>query len=283
MSKKRVGVIGTPISHTLSPRIHNYWMKKYGIEGNYEAIEVKKEELPEFISSLKEKGFKGVNVTIPHKEAVIPLLDEVHVDAAAIGAVNTIVLEDGKTFGYNTDAQGFIANVQETIPDADLFEQKVVVLGSGGAARAVCVSLLQEGAKILLANRTMDRAQKLKAHLEKELSDYFGAGEASSITLVDWEKRSDALQGAAMLVNTTSLGMKGSEELNIDLAKLPRDAIVADIVYNPLETGLLKMAKQKGNKTVDGLGMLLYQAEPAFYAWFGKRPEVSKELKELFI
>lgn len=277
---KKAGVIGHPITHTLSPKIHGYWLNKYGIKGSYEAYDVAPEGLENFIKNLAKNGFRGINVTIPHKQEVMKYIDEIHPDALAIGAVNTIIVEDGKTYGHNTDSQGFMANLQDCAPDIDLFEQKVVILGSGGASRAVAVGLLEEGAKLVVANRTRARAEEMRAHIIRELAETFPeVKEKDAITLVDWEKRNEALAGAALLVNTTSQGMKGEEELLIDLAKLPKDAAVADIVYNPLKTKLLREAETRGNIVVEGLGMLLYQAEPGFYAWFGKRPEVTKELR----
>lgn len=277
---KRAGVIGHPITHSLSPKIHNYWLKQYEIEGSYEAVDVSPQQLPEFIKTLSARGFVGVNVTIPHKQEVMKYLDNIHVEAAAIGAVNTIIIEQGKTYGHNTDAQGFITNIQEEMPDLDLFEQKAVMFGAGGAARAVAVALIEEGAKLFITNRTKEKATTLKQHLVKELAEnYPEIKQDDAITIVDWEKRNEILSGAAILANTTSLGMKNYPALNIDLDHLPEDAVVTDIVYSPLKTDLLKKAEERGNKTVDGLGMLLYQAEPGFYAWFGQRPEVTKELR----
>ncbi len=266
----RAGVLGWPVSHSLSPRLHNFWLKKYNINGEYKAYPVEPENLEDFISKMRDdRNFRGVNLTIPHKEKVMGLLDEVDDIAKNIGAVNTIINENGKLRGTNTDAYGFAENIKPFIED----KKKAVVLGAGGAAKAVCFALNELGfEEIIITNRTSARADHLSSAIRHPLS------------VADWKKRSDILQDAYLLVNTTSLGMTGKEKLEIDLSLLPKTALVTDIVYSPLVTPLLAQAQARGNKTVDGLGMLLHQAVPAFEAWFakelnGRRPEVTEALR----
>jgi shikimate dehydrogenase len=268
---KKAFVIGHPIAHSRSPKIHGHWLAAHGIAGSYEAIDVAPQDLGSFLEGLAGRGFCGGNVTIPHKEAVFDLV--VHRDAAAeaIGAVNTLWFEEGRLCGGNTDAHGFAANLDEHAPGwAEA--GAAVVLGAGGAARAVIHALKQRGVKdIRIANRTAARA--------RELAGRFGAGiSAHSVEAVP-----DLLGDAGLLVNTTALGMagKGGVDLPADPALLPGHAVVTDIVYVPLETPLLAAARARGLKTVDGLGMLLHQATPGFERWFGIRPEVTPELRAL--
>ena len=261
----KAGVIGWPVSHSLSPRLHNFWLKKYNINGEYKAYPVEPDGLPEFIKNMRaDENFRGVNLTIPHKEMVMDLLDIVDDTARQIGAVNTIINENGKLRGINTDAYGFSENIKPFIAD----NKKAVVLGAGGAAKAVCFALNEAGFKdVIITNRTISRAESLSSVI-RNLS-----------SVVDWEKRSEILHDTDLLVNTTSLGMTGKEKLEIDLSLLPKTALVTDIVYSPLITPLLAQARDRGNPTIDGLGMLLHQAVPAFEAWFGIRPEVDIELR----
>ena len=261
----KAGVIGWPVSHSLSPRLHNFWLKKYNINGEYKAYPVEPGGLPEFIKNMRaDENFRGVNLTIPHKEIVMDLLDIVADAARKIGAVNTIINENGKLCGINTDAYGFAENIKPFIAD----KKKAVVLGAGGAAKAVCFALNEAGFKdVIITNRTISRAESLSSVI-RNLS-----------SVVDWEKRSEILHGVDLLVNTTSLGMTGKEPLEINLSLLPKTALVTDIVYSPLITPLLAQARDRGNPAVDGLGMLLHQAVPAFEAWFGIRPEVDVELR----
>jgi shikimate dehydrogenase len=263
---KKAGVVGWPVAHSLSPRLHGYWLKKYSISGEYKAYGVEPDNLPEFISSLREnENFHGVNLTIPHKEAVIRLLDRIDDTAQAIGAVNTVIARDGKLFGTNTDAYGFAENIRPHI----VGRKKAVVLGAGGAAKAVIVALKNLGfEEIIITNRTLERAKALSSVIRHPSS------------AIHWEKRGEILKGADLLVNTTSLGMTGKEPLEIDLSLLPRNSLVTDIVYSPLITPLLAQAQARGNSIVDGLGMLLHQAVPAFAAWFGVEPEVTGELRQ---
>ncbi|MDV4144662.1 shikimate dehydrogenase [Shimia sp. FJ5] len=262
-------VIGHPIAHSKSPRLHGYWLRKYGIEGHYLPMDVAPDDLGAVIDALPKMGFVGANVTIPHKEAIMSLVDELSEGAKAIGAVNTLVFKDGKVLGDNTDGYGFIENLRQGAPEWQAEAGPAMVLGAGGAARAIVYSLLRAGVpEILLTNRTKERADVLRAD--------FG----DRIRVVDWETAEGALAEAATLVNTTSLGMLGKAPLEVSLAALASTATVTDIVYTPLETDLLRNAKEKGCPTVDGLGMLLHQAVPGFEAWFGTRPEVDAGLRK---
>lgn len=266
VSIKKAGVVGFPVSHSLSPRLHGFWLKEYNIAGEYKAYEVKPENLPEFINNLRsDKDFVGVNLTIPHKEAVMKLLDEVDFLANVIGAVNTVINDRGKLIGRNTDAYGCAENIRSFVTGT----KKAVVLGAGGAAKAVIFALKQLGfEQVIITNRTRERAEELASAIIHPL------------LIIEWEKRSEILENSDLLINTTSLGMTGKESLEIDLSLLPKTALVTDIIYSPLETPLLAQAKAHGNPTVDGLGMLLHQAVPAFEAWFGVKPKVTEELRQ---
>jgi len=263
------GVIGWPIDHSLSPRLHDFWLKQYNIDGSYQAIAVQPELLPDMLANLVSEGFAGLNVTVPHKQAVLPHLDEISGQASRIGAVNTIVVDgSGRLIGSNTDGFGFIENLKSSDPGFSLSEAPAVVLGAGGAARAIVAALIDAGAPaITLINRTRERAQKIADDL------------TGPVRIVDWGQREAALDGAALLVNTTTLGMTGKPPLELSLEALPARALVNDIVYAPLETPLLKAARSRGNVTVDGLGMLLHQGRPGFAAWFGVEPAVSDDLR----
>ena len=269
MSMKRACVIGWPVEHSRSPSIHRYWLAQYGIDGAYEKEAVEPKDLAGFLGSLEKRGYAGANVTLPHKEAALRLAVVADEAARSIGAANTLWLDQaGRLCAGNTDAYGFITNLEAEAPNWNEGRRPVMVLGAGGAARAVLHGLLTEGAaSIVLTNRTRGRADAL-AHA-------FGP----SVTVIDWEDRRRALAGCGLLVNATSLGMTGKEPLDLDLAALPADAVVADIVYSPLQTELLAAARARGNRTVEGLGMLLYQAVPGFERWFGVRPEVTPELR----
>jgi len=267
---KRAAVLGHPIGHSLSPRLHGYWLKKYGIEGEYSAIDTPPEKLADTLSQLNSEGYAGVNLTVPLKETVLPLLDEITPLAAQIGAANTVTFHAGKMRGDNTDAYGFIENLR-SVGDLTPYLTHCVVLGAGGAARAVVAGLLGAGAaRITLINRDRKKAESL------------AAGRAA-IQVEDWEKRDQAIENATLLVNATSLGMKGQPELPLDLKWLPVNALVTDIVYNPLQTMLLKQAAARGNQTVDGLGMLIHQAVPAFKAFFATQPETDTQLRHELI
>jgi shikimate dehydrogenase len=261
-------LIGWPAAHSRSPLIHHYWLRTLGIDGGYNIEAVPPEEVAEFIQHLAKHGFVGANVTIPHKERALQLT-EPDTRAKAVGAANTLYY-DGETLrSTNTDVEGFVGNLDASAPGWDRAGE-ALVLGAGGSSRAVVFGLIERGiARVHLANRTMERAQAL--------ADQFGA----SVTPIAWDQIGDVLPRAALLVNTTSLGMKGQPPLEIDLAPLSPDAVVADLVYVPLETPLLTAAKARGLKTADGLGMLLHQAVRGFELWFGRRPTVTMELRQL--
>lgn len=265
----RACVIGWPVEHSRSPTVHRYWLKQYGLEGTYEKEAVRPEELEGFLGSLARKGYAGANVTLPHKEAALRAAESADQAAVTIGAANTLWLDpDGTLHASNTDSYGFMASLAQQAPDWNRDRRQVVVLGAGGAARAIVYGLVAGGAgKILLANRTRERAEALAQNFDP------------AVEVVDWDDRHKALAACGLLVNATSLGLKGKPPLDLDLELLPADALVADIVYSPLETPLLAAAKARGNRTVDGLGMLLHQAVPGFERWFGVRPEVTPELR----
>ncbi len=272
MTEKKIplaGVIGSPIAHSKSPQLHGYWLKKYGISGHYIPMDVSADNLADTIRMLPKIGFVGVNITIPHKERVLEIADIVTDRATLIGAANTLIFrKDGKIHADNTDGYGFIENLRQNAPNWAPQSGPAIVLGAGGAARAVIASLLDVGVpEILITNRTRQRAERLR--------EDFG----TRLTVVDWVKAGNILEEGATVVNTTSLGMVGSAELRIPLDGLNKQAVVTDLVYNPLKTHLLQVADDMGCTTVDGLGMLLHQAVPAFERWFGTRPEVSDETR----
>jgi shikimate dehydrogenase len=261
-------IIGHPVAHSRSPRIHGFWLKEHGLAGAYERADVLPEALGEFLATLRQRGFAGGNVTIPHKEAVFRALRHKTDAALAIGAVNTLWFEGDALHGDNTDVTGFLANLDATAPGWDARRGTAVVLGAGGAARAVLFGLIGRGfARIVLANRTAERADELVAA--------FGP----KVATAPWEDRSRLLAGADLLVNTTTLGMHAAPPLAIDLTEMPAHAVVNDIVYVPLETALLAAARERGLKAADGLGMLLHQAVPAFARWFGVTPKVTEALR----
>jgi shikimate dehydrogenase len=260
------GVMGWPVKHSRSPRLHGFWLEKYGIDGAYVPLAVPPNDVATALRALRPLGFAGANLTVPHKELALPVVDRLDPQARRIGAVNTVVVRsDGGLDGSNTDAFGFIENVRAGAPGWSV-NAPAVVIGAGGAARAIIVALLDEGVgPVRIVNRTRERAARL--------AEEFGA------IAYDWGQWSAALDGAGLLVNTTTQGMAGQPALDIDLAALPTSAIVNDIVYVPLETPLLAAARRRGNPVVDGLGMLLHQARPGFRAWFGIDPEVTPELR----
>ncbi|MEZ5932808.1 MAG: shikimate dehydrogenase [Alphaproteobacteria bacterium] len=272
------GVIGWPIKHSRSPRLHGYWLKRYGVDGAYVPLAVVPERLETAIRGLQALGFRGVNLTLPHKELVLPLVDEMSETARRIGAVNTIIFgEHGCIKGDNTDGFGFMANLQAGAPTWSPGDGPAILLGAGGAARAIAVALLDAGVpSIRLANRTAERAEHLATALRPVAT-------GRAIEVIAWDERQDALDGAGLLVNTTSLGMSGQQPLEIGLGSLPETAVVTDIVYAPLETELLAAARARGNPVVDGLGMLLHQGRPGFAAWFGHDPEVTDALRAVVL
>lgn len=267
------GVMGWPVGHSLSPRLHGFWLEKYGIDGAYLPLAVKPEDCGAAIRMLPRLGFAGANVTVPHKETAFRTVDELEPLARRIGAVNTLVVrDDGSILGRNTDAFGFIENLKAGAPGWNPAAGPAAVLGAGGAARAVVAALVDAGVpELRLVNRSVDRAEKLAADL------------GGPIRVSAWDDRARALDGAALLVNTTSLGMKGQPPLDLDLAPLPPEALATDIVYAPLITPLLAAARMRGNPVVDGLGMLLHQARPGFAAWFGREPEVTPDLRNFVL
>jgi shikimate dehydrogenase len=266
---KLAGVIGWPVAHSASPRLHGYWLERLGIDGAYVPLAVKPEDFGDVLRLLPRMGFAGVNITVPHKEAALAAVDEAEPLAHSIGAVNTVVVrEDDSLLGRNTDAFGFLENLRSGAPDWHPAHKPAVVIGAGGAARAVCVALLDAGVPgIYLVNRTRQRAEALAEALGEQL------------IVVPWDDRAAALENAALLVNATTLGMRGQPALEFDLGRLALEAVVTDLVYAPLETPLLEAAAARGNCTVDGLGMLIHQARPGFEAWFGVEPEVTPELR----
>ncbi|AVH40057.1 shikimate dehydrogenase [Agrobacterium tumefaciens] len=267
-------VVGYPIKHSRSPIIHSYWLKKFGIAGSYKAVEIPPDDFANFIATLKQ-GKPGTavggNVTIPHKEAAYRLADRPDALAEELGAANTVWMEEGELHATNTDGYGFVSNLDERHPGWDRTE-RAVVLGAGGASRAVIQSLRDRGiAEIHVLNRTVERA--------RQLADRFG----SRVFAHPQAALHEVMQGAGIFVNTTSLGMDGTEAPHIDFSPLADQAVVTDIVYVPLKTPILRMAEEQGVATVDGLGMLLHQAKPGFKRWFGKTPEVDEALRSLII
>ena len=266
----RCFVIGHPIAHSRSPLIHGEWLREHRLPGSYERIDVAPAELPAFIARLREGEFAGGNVTVPHKEAVIALVDEISDAGRAVGAVNTLWRENGRIFADNSDVGGFLAHLDATVPGWQDRVDTVLVLGAGGAARGICYGLKSRGvARILVVNRSPERAAELVTALGHPLE----AG--------DWAKRDSLVGEADLIVNTTALGMQGKPPLEIDLAALRPGTIVDDIVYVPLKTTLLAEAERRGGVPVDGLGMLLHQAVPGFARWFGVTPQVTPALRAL--
>ncbi|QBF29599.1 shikimate dehydrogenase [Thalassococcus sp. S3] len=258
------GVIGSPIGHSKSPKLHGYWLKAHGLRGHYIPMDVAREDLQQVIRMLPRMGFVGVNITIPHKETILAVADMITDRATLIGAANTLIFRrDGQIMADNTDGYGFIENIKQGAPNWTPKSGPAVVFGAGGAARAVVAALADAGvSEVLLTNRTRVRAEKLKAD--------FG----QRIRVVDWVQAGNVLEEAALVINTTSLGMEGQPDLRVPLDGLQKDAVVTDLVYAPLKTTLLKSAEEAGCVTVDGLGMLLHQAVPGFERWFGERPVV---------
>ncbi len=256
------GVIGWPVAHSRSPLLHGTWLKRHGIDGAYLPLPIRPEDFAACVAALARMGFVGANVTIPHKEAAFALCDEVAPSARRAGAVNTLVFRDGRMVGSNTDGVGFMANLRAH--GVDPAAGPALVLGAGGAARAIGAALLDAGVVVHFCNRTEDRAARLAATI--------GGG------VIGWEDRAAALGDHALVINTTSLGMAGHQSLTLDLARAPAGLAVADIVYVPLETPLLAAARARGLRAVEGLGMLLHQAVPGFAAWFGVTPVVDEAL-----
>lgn len=267
------GVLGDPISHSLSPRLHGFWLRKYAIRGHYIPIHVTDENFETVIRTLPKMGFKGVNVTLPHKVAALNIADQVTDRATLIGAANTLTFrDDGSVIADNTDGFGFMENLKQNASNWKPDASPAAVLGAGGAARAVIVALADAGVpEIYLSNRTRPKAEALRSE--------FGP----KIKVVDWVQAGNMLEEVGMLVNTTSLGMKGQPDLRVPLDGLKPETVVNDIVYSPLETNLLRTAKEQGCITIDGLGMLLHQGVPGFERWFGTRPDVDDDLRKAIL
>ena len=266
-------VLGNPISHSKSPRMHNYWLKQNKLNGYYVPIKVELENFEETIWTLVSMGFSGVNVTIPHKLSALKIADESSTTAQYIGAANTLTFtKENKIYADNTDAYGFINNIKCKYPDWDPKKGMSVVLGAGGASRAVIAALLSEGSKeIIVLNRTIEKAEALK-------EDY-----DNKITVESWKNINEVVASCTNIINTTSLGMNNESLIAIQPNAIPETALVSDLVYTPLETNFLKMAKNRGSRTVDGLGMLIHQGVPGFEAWFGQKPLVTAELRKILI
>ncbi|MBB6260791.1 shikimate dehydrogenase [Paenochrobactrum gallinarii] len=271
--KKQAFVTGYPIKHSRSPLIHGFWLREYGLQGSYQAMEVAPEDFASFAKTLAAQNLVGGNVTLPHKEEAFKLCAKLDDAAKAIGAVNTLWLENGELCGSNTDAYGFAANLDALAPDWDKADT-ALILGAGGASRAIIHALKERGFKtISIVNRTLARAEELVRHFKSD---------EVAITAHEWAEADALVPSAGLIVNTTSLGMSGhgeNQEFPLDLSKASHQALATDIVYVPLETGFLKKAKTAGLKTADGLGMLLHQAVPGFERWFGVRPEVTDALR----
>lgn len=269
---KKACVIGWPISHSRSPIIHGYWLKRYGVDGSYTKEPVRPEDAPAFLRNLRQNGFAGCNVTVPLKEIAFATADDIDASARAVGAANTIWLEDGRICAANTDSYGFITHLTREVPRWKEIDRPVVVLGAGGAARAIVHGFMEAGVgRIIVVNRTRERADALARH--------FGPG----VVALDWSRRDATSFDAGIIVNTTTIGMKGEGSLEMDFSRCQQSAVVADIVYVPLETEFLAAARRHGLKTLDGLGMLLHQAVPGFEKWFGVRPDVTDELRALVV
>lgn len=267
------GVMGWPVAHSLSPRLHGYWLERYGIDGAYVPLPVRPERLASALRALADLGFAGCNLTVPHKEAALGLLEEVDEEARRVGAVNSLrVRPDGSLLGWNTDIEGYRLSLAAALPGRSFAGQVVAVIGAGGAGRAVAAALLSLAVgELRLVNRSPGRSEGVARAL------------GGPIRPMAWERRGAALAGATLLVNATTLGMAGQPPLEIDLTALPAEAAVSDIVYTPLETPLLAAARARGHPLIDGLGMLLHQAVPGFESWFGVRPEVTAELRSFVL
>ena len=270
---KIAGVIGYPVEHSKSPLIHNYWFKKYQINGVYIPLEVKPSDFNDVIKNIAKMGLKGVNITIPHKIKALETVDVLTKEAQKIGAVNTIIVKkDGILEGHNTDSYGFVQNIEQKCPN-QFGKGAAVLYGAGGAARAICSALIDSDCpEIRLVNRTTANAEKLANILN-----------SNKVKILSWEKRSECIDEASLVINATSIGLDNKEDLPVELNKLSSKTVVTDIIYGNVKTKFLRRAGVRGNIVIDGLGMLLHQARPSFKAWFGIDPEVTEELCELVI
>jgi len=264
------GVMGWPVMHSRSPMMHNYWFEQQGLAGTYIPLAIEPGKLEPALRALHPLCFSGCNLTIPHKQDAMSIVDEVDDVARKIGAMSCVVVrDDGSLFGTNNDWLGFLGNLKQQVPDWRADAGPAAVIGAGGGARAICYALMQEGApEIRLVNRTRERAEAIASE--------FGG----PIRVLPWAERYEALDGVATAVNTTSLGMVGQPDLDLQLHRLPKDALATDIIYTPLETAFLAAARERGNRTVNGLGMLLHQGIPAWKMWFGVEPTVTEELRQ---
>ena len=267
----KVGIIGLPISHSLSPLIHNYWLKLYNINTKYVSFEVKENEIKKFIKKVKTENFRGFNVTIPYKEKIISYLDDIDVEAKKIGAVNTVIISSsGRLLGKNTDGYGFLENLRSCEKNFAFSSSPVLILGAGGAARSISFALKSKGCKnIRILSRRLSQAQGLSRDLGNCSKSY------------DFKYQKKALLNISLFVNTTPMGMKNFPWQGIDLSNIPKESLVYDIVYKPRNTHLIKFAKANGNKYIEGIGMLLYQAIPCFEWWFGQKPTVDENLEKI--
>lgn len=275
MSVPNVCVIGWPIKHSRSPLIHGFWLQELGLSGSYTKHEVRPEALEDFLRNLSENGFVGCNVTLPHKERVFEIADEKDASACAVSAANTVWLESGKLCVSNTDTEGFMAHLAQSAPDWNKTDAPVLILGAGGAARAIVYGFAAAGvSEIWIANRTKEKSETIAADFAKP---------GTTLKAINWEDRQSACMNASVIVNTTSIGMNDDGQIGLDLTRQRNQTTVADIVYAPLETGLLRDARQAGHVAVDGLGMLLHQAVPGFQKWFGVRPKVTSDLRDIIV
>ncbi len=267
---KKAAVIGFPISQSLSPLMHQHWFEQIGMPGTYEAVEVAPEDLEDALRRFQVEGYAGFNITVPHKTNVLPLLDKLTPTARDMGAVNTVSFKpDGSSVGVNTDGIGFIRHLNETVPDWPK-DRPVLLIGAGGAARAAALALLNDGVThLMICNRTAEKAEIVAREV--------GRGK---LTVVDWSDRHHAVMGAGLIINTTTLGMVGQPPLDIDLSAAASDSVVYDIVYKPLQTDWLARAKERGLRTVDGLGMLVHQGAAAFKLWFGEEVGFDGQLRQ---
>lgn len=267
----RAALVGHPVAHSKSPLIHNFWIKKYGLNGDYAALDIRPEHFRTTILQLMKDGYRGANLTLPYKEEALALCHTLDNAAKKAGAVNTLVFEDGKIHGFNTDAYGFVESVIESQATFDFTQGPAVLLGAGGAAHAVLQGLLAQGVpEIRILNRTREKAQAVAAPYK-------------NVKVMPWEQRGSVLGDINLLVNATALGLEGKPPLEISLDGLNSGALVCDIVYAPLYTDLLKAAQRRGNPVVTGIGMLLHQARPAFRKWFGILPDVDEELRKMVL
>jgi len=273
ISKKisKIGIIGYPIAHSLSPLIHQYWFEKYNVDAEYLSLEIAPDSLKSFFEDIDQYNLRGFNITIPHKVNALNYVDEIDQSAKTIGAINCITINNNKSLlGANYDAKGFMDSLISNYSENIFNKKPVIVIGAGGASRAILYSLINYGIKeIRLSNRTYEKSKILKK--------YFG----NVIKIIPWDEKENSLNDCGLFINTTSQGMIGKDPLDMDISDLPREAIVIDLIYNPIDTDLIKRASLRGNKTLNGLPMLVYQAVPAWEAWFGIKPDVTKELLDL--